>query len=88
MLDGRKITEPSSYFRALEDGQSDGMITTMMQNLHKIFLFTIWDHSLSTYAKSFRKTNTSYPLIRTRTRRCAHQEVRNVNFLEKNLLIY
>ena len=30
--------------------------------------------------QNFRKTNFSYPMIRTRT--CAYQEVRNVCFLE------
>ena len=34
----------------------------------------------STYTKFSKKTNISYPLIRTRT--CAYQEVRNVSFSE------
>ena len=33
--------------------------------------------------QSFRKTNISYPLIRTRTRTCAYQGKRNVCFLGK-----
>ena len=36
--------------------------------------------SISYVRKIFRKTNISYPLIRTRS--CAYQEVRNVNFSE------
>ena len=38
------------------------------------------DHSFNTYAKVFRKTSISYPLIRTRT--CAFQVVSNISFLE------
>ena len=38
------------------------------------------DHSFSEYGKFFRKTNISYPLIRTRT--CAYQGVRNASFSE------
>ena len=36
--------------------------------------------SISYVRKIFRKTNISYPLIRTRS--CAYQEVRNVSFSE------
>ena len=36
------------------------------------------DHPISTYAKFFRKTNISHPLIRTN--KCAYQGVRNVSF--------
>ena len=38
----------------------------------------IGDHPLSTYKKIYRKTNMSYPLIRTNM--CVYQGVRNVSF--------
>ena len=37
--------------------------------------------SIQYVRKIFRKTNISYPLIRTRT--CAYQEERNIRFSEK-----
>ena len=41
----------------------------------------VWVHPFSTYMrKIFRKTNISYPLIRTRT--CAYQGLRNVSCSE------
>ena len=40
--------------------------------------FVSRDHSFSKHTKHFRKTNISYPLIRT----CTCQEVRNISFLE------
>ena len=43
-------------------------------------------HLLSTYAKFFRKTNISNPLIRTRT--CACQEVRKVSFSENFAYVF
>ena len=47
-----------------------------------ITLFQHREHSVSTYAKFSKKTNISYPLMRTHT--CAYQGVRKVSFLENN----
>ena len=48
--------------------------------LFRAYLPIYFNTSQHSAAKSFRKTNISYPLIRTRT--CAYQEVRNVSFSE------
>ena len=45
-----------------------------------IWLFLVMNHSFSTNAIFFRKTNISYPLIRSRT--CEYHGKRHVNFSE------
>ena len=59
-------------------------VTDQIQRLNKkkkasqdIDIFA-WGHSFSTYGNFFRKTNISYPLIRTRT--CAYQGVKMLVF--------
>ena len=51
----------------------------MLVKIIKMRIILIWDHSLRTY-KMFRKSNISYPLIRTRTFAC--QGIKNLSFSE------
>ena len=55
------------------------MVSFPNSNWERIFS-TVKGYSFSTYAKIFRKTNISYPLIWTRG--CTYKGVRNVSFSE------
>ena len=60
------------YFKSVKIDKGNSMVIMIC-----VVKF-VRNHSFSTYTKFLRKTNISYPLIRTRT--CAYQGVKNVSF--------